>query len=77
MVRFSRSCSCSELYTKLNTLVAQTGLPLPPDGKAFPISFWQGHPTDCFGRISVRKTCNRLKFSVREMSSRAFLNKIN
>ena len=37
----------------------------------------QGHPTDCFGRISVRKTCNRLKFSVREMSSRAFLIKIN
>ena len=33
----------------------------------------QGHPTDCFGGISVRKTCNRLKFSVREMSSRAFL----
>ena len=32
----------------------------------------QGHLTDCFGRISVRKTCNRLKFSVREMSSRAF-----
>ena len=38
---------------------------------------YQGHPTDCFGRISVRKTCNRLKFSVREMSSRAFLIKIN
>ena len=37
----------------------------------------QGHPADCFGRISVRKTCNRLKFSVREMSSRAFLIKIN
>ena len=37
----------------------------------------QGHPTDCFGRISVRKTCNRLKFSVREMSSRTFLIKIN
>ena len=33
---------------------------------------YQGHPTDCFGKISVRKTCNRLKFSVREMSSRAF-----
>ena len=33
----------------------------------------QGHPTDRFGRISVQKTCNRLKFSVREMSSRAFL----
>ena len=33
----------------------------------------QGHPTDRFGGISVRKTCNRLKFSVREMSSRAFL----
>ena len=32
-----------------------------------------GHPTDRFGGISVRKTCNRLKFSVREMSSRAFL----
>ena len=29
----------------------------------------QGHPTDRFGGISVRKTCNRLKFSVREMSS--------
>ena len=29
---------------------------------------------DRFGGISVRKTCgNRLKFSVREMSSRAFL----
>ena len=28
---------------------------------------------DSFGGISVRKTCNRLKFSVREMSSRAFL----
>ena len=27
---------------------------------------------DRFGGISVRKTCNRLKFSVREMSSRAF-----
>ena len=44
--------------------------------------FWtaeknQGHPTDRFGGISVRKTCNRLKFSVREMSSRAFLIKIN
>ena len=34
---------------------------------------YQGHPTDRFGGISVRKTCNRLKFSVREMSSRAFL----
>ena len=34
---------------------------------------YQGHPTDPFGGISVRKTCNRLKFSVREMSSRAFL----
>ena len=33
----------------------------------------QGHPRDRFGGISVRKTCNRLKFSVREMSSRAFL----
>ena len=33
----------------------------------------QGHPTDRFCGISVRKTCNRLKFSVREMSSRAFL----
>ena len=31
------------------------------------------HPTDRFGGISVRETCNRLKFSVREMSSRAFL----
>ena len=41
------------------------------------LSNYQGHPTDCFGRISVRKTCNRLKFSVREMSSRAFLIKIN
>ena len=38
---------------------------------------FQGHPTDCFCRIYVRKTCNRLKFSVREMSSRAFLIKIN
>ena len=28
---------------------------------------------DRFGGISVRKTCNRLKFSVREMSSRVFL----
>ena len=28
---------------------------------------------DRFGGISVRKTCNRLKFSVKEMSSRAFL----
>ena len=37
----------------------------------------KGHPTDCFGRISVRKTSNRLKFSVWEMSSRAFLIKIN
>ena len=37
----------------------------------------QGHPTDRFGGISVRKTCNRLKFSVREMSSRAFLIKCN
>ena len=34
---------------------------------------FQGHPTDSFGGISVRKTCIRLKFSVREMSSRAFL----
>ena len=33
----------------------------------------QGHPTDRFGGMSVRKTCNRLKFSVMEMSSRAFL----
>ena len=33
----------------------------------------QEHPTDRFGGISVRKTCNRLKFSVREMSFRAFL----
>ena len=33
----------------------------------------QGHPTDRFGGISARETCNRLKFSVREMSSRAFL----
>ena len=36
-------------------------------------NYVQGHPTDRFGGISVRKTCNRLKFSVREMSSRAFL----
>ena len=36
-------------------------------------SISQGHPTDRFGGISVRKTCNRLKFSVREMLSRAFL----
>ena len=28
---------------------------------------------DRFGEISVRKTCNRLKFSAREMTSRAFL----
>ena len=28
---------------------------------------------DRFGGISVQRTCNRLKFSVREMSSRAFL----
>ena len=34
---------------------------------------FQGHPTDRFSGISVRKTCNRLKFSVREMSSQAFL----
>ena len=27
----------------------------------------QGHPTERLGGISVRKTCNRLKFSVREM----------
>ena len=33
----------------------------------------QGHPTDRFGGISVRKTSNRLKFLVREISSRAFL----
>ena len=33
----------------------------------------QGHLTDRFGGISVRKICNRLKFSVKEMSSRAFL----
>ena len=37
----------------------------------------QGHTTDCFGRISVRKTCNRLNVSVWEMSSRTFLIKIN
>ena len=41
------------------------------------ISSDKGHPTDCFGRISVRKTSNRLKFSVWEMSSRAFLIKID
>ena len=28
---------------------------------------------DRFGGISIRRTCNRLKFSVREMSSQAFL----
>ena len=33
----------------------------------------QGQPTDRFGGISVRKTCNRFKFSVREMPARAFL----
>ena len=33
----------------------------------------QGNPTDCFSGISVLKTCNHLKFSVREMSSQAFL----
>ena len=33
----------------------------------------QGHPTDRFSGISVRKTCICLKFSVREMSSRVFL----
>ena len=33
----------------------------------------QEHPTGHFGGISVRKTCNRLKFSVRGMSSQAFL----
>ena len=33
----------------------------------------QGHPMDRFGGISVQKTCNRLKFSVKEMLSRAFL----
>ena len=33
----------------------------------------QGHPTDRFGGISVRKTYNRLKFLVKGMSSRAFL----
>ena len=38
------------------------------------LTICQGHPTDRFGGISVRKTCNRLKFSVREMSSRAFLS---
>ena len=38
------------------------------------VEILQGHPTDRFGGISVRKTCNRLKFSVREMSSRAFLS---
>ena len=40
-------------------------------------NFWwfnsQGHPTECFSGISVRKTCKCLKFSVREMSYRAFL----
>ena len=35
--------------------------------------YFQRHPTDRFGGISVRKTCNRLKFSVREMSSGALL----
>ena len=40
----------------------------------FTVSKHQGNPTDRFGGIiSVRKTCNRLKFSVREMSPRAFL----
>ena len=37
------------------------------------VELQQGHPTDRFGGISVRKTCNRLKFSVREMPSGAFL----
>ena len=39
----------------------------------FVLFICQGYPTDRFGGMSVRKTCNRLKFSVREMSSRAFL----
>ena len=33
----------------------------------------QVHPTDRFGGIYVRKTCNCLKISVSEMSSRTFL----
>ena len=37
------------------------------------VSNYQGHPTDRFGGISVRETCYRLTFSVRELSSRAFL----
>ena len=37
----------------------------------------QGHPRDRFGGISVRKTCNRLKFSVtREMSFRRDKNDV-
>ena len=45
----------------------------PSEGQTIVIQTDQGHPTDPFGGISVWKTCNRLKFSVREMSSRAFL----
>ena len=41
-----------------------------------PTSGLQGHPRDRFGGISVRKTCNRLKFSVREMSFRRDKNDV-
>ena len=37
------------------------------------IYIYQGHPMDRCGGMSVQKTCNHLRFSVREMSSRAFL----
>ena len=42
-------------------------LPLGCISSVLPIYTTQGHPTDRFGGISVRKTCNRLKFSVREI----------
>ena len=41
-----------------------------------PTSGLQGHPRDRLGGISVRKTCNRLKFSVREMSFRRDKNDV-
>ena len=38
----------------------------------FNVSISQGHPMDRFGGISVRKAYNRLRYSVREMSSQTF-----
>ena len=51
--------------------MVHSGYMLHKHRPVYPLSLdlYQGHPTDSFGRISVRKTC--------QMSSRAFLIKIN